>query len=89
MIFDTEDGKIPTEVVDELRLKSMNWERMRDRIGLGKLTQKERTSQLEMSLAELSHRIDRMRSSVSRVLAIIAICATVSVVLNIVKLMNN
>lgn len=68
MMFDMEDGKIPQEIMDELKLKTMQWERMRDRSGLNKLTQKDRVAQIEMAHAELSHRFDNLRRSTFRVL---------------------
>ena len=68
MMFDMEDGKIPQGIMDELKLKTIQWERMRDRSGLNKLTQKDRVAQIEMAHAELSHRFEHLRRSTSKVL---------------------
>lgn len=81
MVINMEDGKIPQEILDDLKLKSMQWERMRVKSGLDKLTQKDRITQLEMAQAELSRRVEVLRSAVMRLMW--AFLATV--VLNLIS----
>lgn len=56
MVGITEDEKIPREILDELRLQGMRWERTREQMGL-KMTDKERIGQLEQQIAFLKESI--------------------------------
>lgn len=86
MMFDMEDGKIPQEIMDELKLKTIQWERMRDRSGLNKLTQKDRVAQIEMAHAELSHRFEHLRRNTSKALVFVLLGLIIDTLLRVITL---
>jgi hypothetical protein len=86
MVINMEDGKIPNEILDELKLKKMQWERMRAKSGLDKMTQKDRITQLEMAQAELSHRVEVLRSAVLRLAWVLLAVGGLSLVSTAIKI---
>lgn len=56
MVGITEDEKIPKEILDELKLQGVRWERTRERMGL-KMSDKERIGQLEQQISFLKEAI--------------------------------
>lgn len=85
MVINMEDGKIPQEIMDELKLKNIQWERMRAKSGLDKMTQKDRITQLEMAQAELSHRVEVLRSAVLRLAWVLLAVGGLSLISTLIK----
>lgn len=88
MVINMEDGKIPQEIMDELKLKNIQWERMRAKSGLDKMTQKDRITQLEMAQAELSHRVEVLRSAVLRLAWVLLAVGGLSLVSTLIKVFS-
>lgn len=88
MVINMADGEIPNEILNELKLKNMQWERMRAKCGLDKLTQKDRMAQIEIAQAELSRRIDVLRSAVLRLAWVLLAIGGLSLVSTLIKVFS-
>lgn len=55
-----EGGKIPREVLDQMKLQTYRWERHRKEVGLDTMTQKDRICNLEQQCGNLKLDVDHL-----------------------------